>query len=48
MMKYVLIRLICKWDRLERRAVRLSMPLDAKAAMEAKDKYLEILQRLGA
>lgn len=44
----MLLRLILKWDRVERWAVRNCMRCGAQAAKEAKERYLEILQKLEA
>ena len=43
--KRALLRLIRKWDKLERWAVKNSMSIGAQAAREAKAKYLDILRK---
>lgn len=44
----MLLRLILKWDRVERQAVRNGVFSSAQAAKEAKEKYMEILRNMGA
>lgn len=41
----VLLRLIFKWDKLERWAVRNCLSCGVQAAKEAKEKYLDILRK---